>query len=124
MRAYSEDLRERVVEAVDRGIAREEIVRVFGVSLATVKRWLQRRRTTGSVAARRPPGMAAVKTAGLAAALPGRLATHGDATLAEHCAWWAEVSGHRVSVPTLCRAIAALDYTRKKRPSVRRSATR
>ena len=36
MNAYSKDLRMRVLAAVDRGTLRKEIVRVFGVSLATV----------------------------------------------------------------------------------------
>jgi transposase len=43
MGAYSKDLRLRVLAAVDRGVPRKEIVGVFGVSLATLKRWLKRR---------------------------------------------------------------------------------
>lgn len=42
MRAYSVDLRERVVAAVDAGMPRDEAARVFGVSRATIKtsgRW-------------------------------------------------------------------------------------
>lgn len=57
MRTYSLDLRERVLAAVDRGMPRKEAVGVFGVSLATLKRWLKRRQETGSVAPRRRPGM-------------------------------------------------------------------
>ncbi len=48
----------RVLAAVDRSMPREEIVRVFGVSLATVGRWLRRRRETGDVDARPSPGRA------------------------------------------------------------------
>ena len=36
MNAYSKDLRLRVLAAVDRGTLRKEVVRLFGVSLATV----------------------------------------------------------------------------------------
>jgi transposase len=108
------DLRVRVVEAVDGGMRRAEAARLFAVSLPTIKRWLRRRRATGELAPRPVPGPAAVKTAGLPAALPERLAARSDATLGEHCAWWRERSGHRVSRATMSRAIAALGWTRKK----------
>ncbi len=57
MKTYSLDLRERALAAVDRGMPRREIVGVFGVSLATLKRWLKRRQETGSAAPKRRPGM-------------------------------------------------------------------
>src|SRR5918998_5931348 len=57
MNGYSKDLRLRVLRAVDRGTPRVEIVRLFGVSLATIGRYVKRRRETGEVAPRRPsPG--------------------------------------------------------------------
>jgi transposase len=43
MKAYSQDLRERVLRAVDLGRPRAEIVQLFGVSLATIKRYLKQR---------------------------------------------------------------------------------
>src|SRR4028118_166053 len=50
MRAYSMDLRERVVAAVDRGMTQEQAAVTFGVSVNTVARYLTRRRNTGSLA--------------------------------------------------------------------------
>ena len=114
MRAYSEDLRVRVVEAVDGGLARAEAARRFAVSVPTIKRWLRLRRETGALAPKPVPGPAPTKTVGLAAALPARLAERPDATLAEHCAWWRERSGRVASVSTMSRAIAAAGWTRKK----------
>ena len=38
MKPYSKDLRLKVLGAVDRGMNRKEVVEVFGVSLASVKR--------------------------------------------------------------------------------------
>src|ERR1700726_4886773 len=49
MKAYSEDLRERILWAVDQGHPRAEIVQRFGVSLSTVKRYLKLRRDEGHV---------------------------------------------------------------------------
>jgi transposase len=40
MRAYSEDLREKVVEAVKRGMKKSEAASTFGVSLSYVKRYV------------------------------------------------------------------------------------
>jgi transposase len=114
MRPYSEDLRWRVVTAVEGGMPRAEAVRAFTVSLPTIKRWLRRRRETGGLAPKPGPGPAAVKTAGLPAALPERLAARPDATLEEHCSWWREVYGRAVSRATMSRAVAALGWTRKK----------
>ena len=37
MKAYSQDLRERVLRAVDDGYPRAEIVQMFGISLSTLK---------------------------------------------------------------------------------------
>lgn len=56
MRAYSQDLRERVLRAVDLGRPRAEIVQLFGVSLATIKRYLKQRREEGHVRPKAIPG--------------------------------------------------------------------
>ena len=50
-RAYSLDLRERVVAMVARGGTCRSVAAVFEVSVASVVKWSQRARTTGSVAA-------------------------------------------------------------------------
>ena len=50
MEAYSQDLRERVVQACDAGTqTRQQVASRFGVSTAWVRRLLQRRRETGSI---------------------------------------------------------------------------
>src|SRR5256885_9589183 len=47
VRAYSMDLRERIVAAVDEGMSQSRAAERFGVSLRTVERYLARRRATG-----------------------------------------------------------------------------
>ena len=115
MKAYSEDLRERVIGAVERGEWREDVAARFEVSVPTIERWLRLKRETGGLARRPVPGPVAVKTAALLAALPERLVAHADATLAEQCSWWREVSGIDVSTATMSRALTRLGWTRKKR---------
>jgi transposase len=114
MKAYSEDLRERVVGTVADGTARSEVATTFRVSLPTIKRWLKQQRETGSLAPKPIPGPVAVKGDALVEALPARLAEHADATLEEHCTWWEETTGVTVSTATMSRAITALAWTRKK----------
>lgn len=92
MKAYSADLRARVVAAVEGGMARAAVARVYAVSEPTITRWRRLKRETGGLAPRPIPGAAPTTTAGLAAALPAWLAEHADATLAEHCAWWRDRS--------------------------------
>jgi transposase len=114
MRAYSEDLRERVVRAVVIGTPRDEVAATFAVSSATITRWLRLKRETGRLAPKPVPGPVAVKTEALVVALPERLVEHADAPLAEQCAWWQEASGVTVSTATMSRALARLGCTRKK----------
>jgi transposase len=39
MHAYSEDLRKKLVEAIEKGMGKSEAARTFGVSLSSVKRY-------------------------------------------------------------------------------------
>jgi len=56
MKAYSVDLRAKVLRAVDQGYPREEIIKLLGVSRATIKRSLKHRRETGTVTPKAIPG--------------------------------------------------------------------
>ena len=55
-KAYSSDLRERVIEAVDEGATRREAAERFGVSVASAVRWHQFWRDDGRIAAKRYGG--------------------------------------------------------------------
>src|SRR4030095_6740119 len=105
MRPYSEDLRARVVAAVERGTKRSEVVETFAVSLPTIKRWLKQRREAGALTQKAMPGPPAIKRDALVQALRARLAERADATLEQHCSWWQERTGVEVSTATMSRAI-------------------
>ena len=109
MRAYSVDLRERVVAAVDGGMTQEQAAATFGVSVNTVGRYLGRRRATGSLAPTvQRHGPKPEKKRRLHAWLPARLQVAADATLAEHAAAFTAEHGVAVSPATMSRAIASL----------------
>ena len=101
-------------------------MRVFGVSSATVGRWLRRRRETGDVAARPSPGRtpSISRTAEERQALRRQLEEHGEATLEEHRELWGRAHGVRVSVATMSRAIRRLGWTYKQRRWKPPSATK
>jgi len=114
MKAYSEDLRERILWAVDQGHPRAEIVQRFGVSLSTVKRYLKLRRDEGHVRPKAIPGRTPKKRAQVQAGLETQLRAHADATLEQHCEMWEQAHGEPVSRWTMSRAIKQLGWTRKK----------
>ena len=78
---YSQDLRDRVLQASDRGIKTKQIAVTFNVSPSWVRRVKQRRRETGETT-HRPmdgPGITIVDRQQLA----GLVRKYPDATLAE-----------------------------------------
>src|SRR5215212_22875 len=126
MKTYSQDLRDKMLAALDRGMPRKEAVGTFGASPATLKRWLRRRRETGSVAPNRRLGMRLRigASADERHALWRQLEEHPEATLEEHRELWEHERGVRVSVATMSRAIRRLGWTYKQRRWQPPSATR
>ena len=108
MNAYSKDLRLKVLSAIDRGIPRREVAKLFGVSLSTIKRWLKRRRQTGDVNTHKISGRPSVKGKALRQWLPQQLKRNPDLTLKEHCEAFFDESGIEVSEATMSRNIARL----------------
>ena len=115
MKAYSMDLRERVLRAVDgQEVTQAEIAERFGVSLRWVQKLLQLRRETGS-AGPRPHGggmPAKFKGAGLDR-LKRRVEQHPDMTLQDLL----DRCGVEASIMAVQRALVRLGFRRKKRRS-------
>jgi transposase len=124
MKAYSTDLRERIVRAVADGMTKSKAARTFSVSLATVKNYVRQVRTTGSLARKPIPGRPRAIPPAHDAALVAQLRSAHDATLGELRAAWATRSGVTVSAATLSRAIKRLEWTRRKRRWVPPSGSR
>jgi transposase len=116
MNAYSKDLRIKALSALERGMPRREAAGTFGISLATLKRWLKRRREGEEVAPRPSPGRTPLilSTQEQRVALWKQLEENADATLERHCELWEHRTGVGVSVPTMSRAVRTLGWTFKK----------
>src|SRR5437868_6210257 len=80
-RAYSLDLRERVVGAVSAGQSCRAVAVTFKVSVASVVKWSQRFRASGSAAAHKVGGRRPYALAGERTWLLGRLSEKPDITL-------------------------------------------
>jgi transposase len=121
MRAYSYDLRERVVRACDEGRGtRPQVADLFGVSTAWIRRLLQRRRETGSFAAKPPAGGPPRKmTPDRCNRLAVLVTEQPDATLAE----LRDRLGAPVHRSTVGRALARLGLPVKKKFRKRPSRT-
>ena len=119
MRAYSQEMRQQVLHAVDEGVSRAQITERFQVSRATLKRYLKQRRETGNVLPRPIPGRAPRKKAALQMGVQELLEAHPEASQQEYCQWWEAEYGISVSRASMSRAIHALGWTRNtgKRPA-------
>jgi transposase len=56
MNPYSEDLREKIVQALERGMGKSEAARTFSVSLSSIKRYAELAEDGRSLAPKKRPG--------------------------------------------------------------------
>lgn len=111
MRAYSMDLRVRVLAAADEGDTTAELADRFAVSPAWVRRLRQRHRATGEVAPRKPKDPRIPKLRSHHDRIRALLAATPDMTLAE---LRAELNV-AVALSTLWAAVRGLGLTFKRR---------
>lgn len=113
--AYSQDLRDRVLAAYDRGMQTKQIAEVFAVCPAWARRVKQCRRETGRTTALPQGGARRIKID------PNRLAAlvkeHPDATLKE----LRDLLGIVCAESAICMALQRLKLSFKKRRSTRPS---
>jgi transposase len=114
MRAYTQDVRQQVLRAVDEGKSPAQIIERFQVSRATIKRYEKQRRETGNVLPRPIPGRPPRKGAALQMGVQELLEAHPDASQNEYCQWWEAEHGIPVSRASMSRAIHAIGWMRNK----------
>lgn len=119
----SDDLRLRVVRAIDAGMSRRQAAARFDVAPSTAIRWYEAWRRTGSCRARRQGGDRwSHVTEAHAPRILAILEEIGDITLVELKARLGETGG-TVSISALSRFFRRHGITRKKRPVMQRSRT-
>lgn len=117
MKAYSLDLRQRVLEDCDGGMETRQVAVKYRVSESWIRRLKQRRRETGETTARSSRNGRSAKWLAYAERIKELIVQKPDATLRELSA---ELN-HALSGQTLSRALRHLGLTLKKSPARRRA---
>ena len=115
-KAYSIDLRQKIVDAYDRGgISQRNLARQFGVDKSFVQKLLKQRRETNSITPKvrlnqTPPKLKEEHRAILAELVEA----NNDATLAELCEKIFQSTGIRVGITTMHNTLKKMEITVKK----------
>jgi len=114
MRPYSEDLRERIVRAVEGGMSRNAAAKHFDVAVSTVVKLLQRWTTTGSVKPAQFGGWKKPSQAAHEDRIRALVAEKSDITIKELLA---RLAAEKIETKpsTLGALLQRLGLTRKKR---------
>ena len=122
-RAYSQDLRERVLAAADDGVPVGRIAALLRVSVSYVSKVLSRRCRTGETTARPQRCRMTPKLGDLHGAIEAQVSLRPDATLAELRIWLSKT--HKVSASNglMWKTLSRLGLTYKKSLSERPSRT-
>jgi transposase len=123
-RAYSQDLRDRVIDAVlVGGESRRSAARRFGVSEASAVKWLQRLERVGDRRCARMGGYRRSRLEPHRDWLLGAIATEPDLTLAALCARLSAEHGLRTDTGTLSRFFTSEGISFKKKRAAERAGS-
>jgi transposase len=124
MEAYSEDLRKKIVDAVERrDMGQSEAARTFNVSLSSVKRYVRKFRQGRSLSPGKAPGRRPKLDEQARKLLEEDLKERPFVILQQRCDYLRVVAGLEVSRSVVCRTIKRMDSTRKKGWRVPANAT-
>jgi transposase len=123
MNAYSEDLRKKIVEALNRGTGKSEAARSFGVSLSSVKRYARMAQEGKPLSPKKRPGSRPKMDESARKLLESDMQKRLAATLLQRREYLQKVAGLKVSDSTVSRMLKRMGWSRKKDRWVRASAT-
>jgi transposase len=119
MKAYSEDLRKKILQAVERGMPKTEAAKTFGVSRASVKRYAAAAREGKPLAPKKHPGSKPKLDETARRLLEADVENRPAATLRERCRFVERVAGVSVSEPTISRLLRRMGFSPKEGAWVR-----
>ena len=115
MDAYSEDLRQKIVEALERQrMNKSEAARAFGVSLSSVKRYAKAVREGRSLSPGKAPGKNPLLDEKAKRLLEADVEQRPFAKLSDRQHYLKKVAGVWVSESTLSRTLRKMGFGRKK----------
>jgi len=123
MKPYSQDLRRRIVQALETGDDTQlEIADRFQVRLSFVEKLWSRWRSSGSYESKPHAGGRKRSLSSDEARIRAEIASHPDVTLSELCQRIAQQGGATASASMMCREVKRLKLPRKKSRSTTQRA--
>ena len=117
MKAYCEDLRQRIVTAVIEGQSIMQVARRFSVSHTTVRRYVNQHQREGRLNPKPRPGRHRLLSGALQNAFEAQCRQNSLLTQADHAALFFEQQGillSRATVGRYLQNLQRLGYSRKK----------
>ena len=114
MKAYSLDLRERIIADREKGTSIRKLATQYKVSRGMVWNLIKLKRNTGKINPKPATGGKQSQLAAKETELAEMIQKYPDYTLEEYCEYWDEQTGVRVSASTMWRKLQQLKLTIKK----------
>jgi transposase len=113
MRAYSEDLRKKIVAAIERGMSKAQAARVFDVSLSSVKRYTRIASRGGALEPGKSPGRPHKVGEEATVLLEKDLKERPTATISQRRLFLEYLTGTTLSDSTVRRLMKRLGFSQK-----------
>ena len=113
MKAYSEDLRKKIVAALERGMTKAQAARTFDVSLSSVKRYARIASQGQSLEPRKSPGRPRKADEIAGVLLERDVEERPSATISQRRSFLEHMSGKNLSDSTVRRLMKRLGFTQK-----------
>jgi transposase len=114
MRAYSEDLHRKIVEATQRGMSKAQATRLFGVSLSSVKRYARIAHRGDSLTPKKGSGRSPKANKNIEKLLEEDIKQRPAASVSERRRFLGHITGRNLSDSTVRRLLKRMGFSRKK----------
>jgi transposase len=113
MRAYSEDLRKKIVAAIERGMPKAQAARLFDVSLSSVKRYARSARRGDPLTPKKSPGRPRKADEKARVLLEEDVKERPDATIGQRHRFLEHITGTTLSDSTVRRLMKRMGFSQK-----------
>jgi transposase len=113
MRAYSEDLRKKIVAAIERGMPKAQAARLFDVSLSSVKRYARIASQGESLKPKKSPGRPRKADEKVQLLLEKDVEERPSATISQRRRFLEHITGTTLSDSTVRRLMKRMGFSQK-----------
>jgi len=113
MKAYSEDLRKKIVAALERGMPKTQAARTFDVSLSSVKRYARSARRGEPLTPKKSPGRPRIVDQKAQGLLKEDVKERPAATIGQRRRFLEHITGTDMSDSTVRRLMKRLGFSQK-----------